>query len=419
LQVPRDSYSCDVFRLLHRELPWWLCVRHRRCVVLSGGVALGSYQGGAFEGLQAQAGLTVGWVAGSSVGALNCAMIAGCSPAKRLDALRSYWLRGSVWNVPTGMASPGGMRHAANWMSVVQARLFGSPRHVQAAGPQLTFSSFYDLTPTVEYLRTVVDFGRLNSGELRITVAATDLETGDLALFDSQRDRIGMDHLLASCGFLPEFAPVEIDGRLLGDGGLAANAPIEPVLDESEASDATIFVVDVFARDGARPRGLEAALQRKNSLMFGNQTFLRLDAYRRLWKSQERTEPLTTVLYLSCRPVEGEAGPEMAFDFSQASANDRWRAGRLDMEEALLRHDAAKGEGAVVTAIRRRQRGDGSDRERKRPPTARRWWPASGEDLRRGKAAPRYSDCCSGLELSSRHILCATECACALAPFFS
>jgi NTE family protein len=324
------------------------------CIVLSGGVALGSYQGGAFEVLQAETGLAVGWVAGSSVGAVNCAMIAGCAPENRLDALRTYWLRGSGWNVPTGMAPPGGMRHAANWMSVLQARLFGSPRHVQAVGPRLTFSSFYDLTPTVDYLRRVVDFGRLNSGELRMTVAATDLESGNMVLFDSQRDRISMDHLLASCGFLPEFAPVEIDGRLLGDGGLAANAPVEPVLDESEGRDSTIFVVDLFARDGVRPRGLEAALERKNALMFANQTFLRLDAYRRLWTRQQRTEPLPTILYLSYRPVEGEAGPEMAFDFSQASARDRWTAGRLDMEEALLRHDAAKAGGEVVTGIRRR-----------------------------------------------------------------
>jgi NTE family protein len=128
----------------------------------------------------------------------------------------------------------------------------------------------------VDYLRRVVDFGRLNSGELRITVAATYIETGDIVLFDSQRDRIGLDHLLVSCGFLPKFAPVEIDGRLLGDGGLAANTPVEPVLDESERSDATIFVVDLFARDGPRPTGLESALERKNGLLFGNPTFVRM-----------------------------------------------------------------------------------------------------------------------------------------------
>ena len=52
------------------------------CLVLSGGVALGSYQGGAFQVLQDETDAAVGWVAGSSVGAVNCAMIAGCRPAQ-------------------------------------------------------------------------------------------------------------------------------------------------------------------------------------------------------------------------------------------------------------------------------------------------------------------------------------------------
>jgi NTE family protein len=322
------------------------------CIVFSGGVALGSYQGGAYEVLQAQPGLTVGWIAGSSAGAINGAMIAGAAPDERLDVLRRYWLEGSGWSLPAAMAA-GGWRHAASWMSALQARVLGSPRHVRTIGPRLGFGAFYDLAPTADYLRKVVDFGRLNSGDMRFTIAATDIETGDVVLFDTQRDRIGLDHLLASCGFLPEFAPVEIGGRLLGDGGLAANAPVEPVLDECEGSDATVFVVDLFARDGPRPRDLASALERKNGLLFGNQTFLRLDAYRRLWKSREPTEPVPTILYLSYRPVAGEAGPEMTFDFSQASAADRWKAGRLDMEDALSRHDRAKADGAVLTAIRR------------------------------------------------------------------
>jgi NTE family protein len=37
---------------------------------------------------------------------------------------------------------------------------------------------------------------------------------------------------LASCDFLPEFAPVELAGRLLGDEWLAVNTPLEPILDE-------------------------------------------------------------------------------------------------------------------------------------------------------------------------------------------
>jgi predicted acylesterase/phospholipase RssA len=38
---------------------------------------------------------------------------------------------------------------------------------------------------------------------------------------------------MASCGFLPEFAPLELDGRLLGDGGLSLNAPFDAILDNA------------------------------------------------------------------------------------------------------------------------------------------------------------------------------------------
>jgi NTE family protein len=52
-------------------------------LVLSGGVALGSYQAGAFEALHDRPG-QVGWIAGSSVGALNGA------PTVRLMQ-RDWW----------------------------------------------------------------------------------------------------------------------------------------------------------------------------------------------------------------------------------------------------------------------------------------------------------------------------------------
>jgi predicted acylesterase/phospholipase RssA len=97
-------------------------------------------------------------------------------------------------------------------------------------------------------------------------------------LFDTARERLTIDHLMASCGMLPEFAPVTIDGRLLGDGGLAANAPFEPIL--ADAGPRLVFVLDLFARDGGRPRSFAAALARKNELMFCNQTLRTLEFWR-------------------------------------------------------------------------------------------------------------------------------------------
>ncbi|MGH6645184.1 MAG: hypothetical protein ACRED3_21060, partial [Bradyrhizobium sp.] len=84
-----------------------------------------------------------------------------------------------------------------------------------------------------------------------------------------------------------------------------------------------------------------------------NQTWARLDAYRRYW-DRLPVESRPPVFYLSYYPVEGEAGPEMPYDFSVASATNRWKAGQLDTEEALARFTRQSGGAGCVTAIRRR-----------------------------------------------------------------
>ncbi len=200
-------------------------------------------------------------------------------------------------------------------MSALQTRLFGSLGRLQALGPRLSFSSFYDLAPTVAFLRRTIDFGRLNGGDIRFTVATVDIESGDVVLFDTGKGhRIEMDHLLASCGFLPEFAPVEIGGRLLGDGGLGVNAPFEPILDEAEGTSAPVFILDLFARDGRRPTGLASALARKNAIVFGNQTWGWLEAYRRY--SGPPADGLASAGFLpELFPSEGRSGSRDAVRF--------------------------------------------------------------------------------------------------------
>ena len=59
-------------------------------LVLQGGGALGSYQGGVYQAL-AEAGLHPDWVAGVSIGAVNSAPIAGNPPERRVEKLREFW----------------------------------------------------------------------------------------------------------------------------------------------------------------------------------------------------------------------------------------------------------------------------------------------------------------------------------------
>ena len=64
----------------------------QRVLVLQGGGALGAYQIGVYQALH-EAGIEPDWVVGTSIGAINAALIAGSEPAHRLDRLEEFWSR--------------------------------------------------------------------------------------------------------------------------------------------------------------------------------------------------------------------------------------------------------------------------------------------------------------------------------------
>jgi NTE family protein len=229
-------------------------------IVFAGGLGLGAYHGGAFEAFASRS-LPLDWVTGSSAGAITAALVAGSPHADRLQNLRSYWRAASG-----SSQGPNISRHPFAWLSAINTRLFGQAGFFHPRLPILAshFGGLYDLGPTRERLARLIDFGRLNSGNPRITICATNVESGDAVLFGSVSARIEMDHILASCGFLPEFAPVQIAGRWLCDGGFSLNAPLDPVLET--AGSLRLYIIDLFARDGKVPDGLEAAAEKRSDL---------------------------------------------------------------------------------------------------------------------------------------------------------
>ena len=62
----------------------------RIAMVLAGGNALGAYQAGVYEALHG-VGISPDWVVGTSVGAINGAIIAGNAPSYRLSRLSDLW----------------------------------------------------------------------------------------------------------------------------------------------------------------------------------------------------------------------------------------------------------------------------------------------------------------------------------------
>jgi NTE family protein len=319
--------------------------------VFAGGLGLASYQAGAYQSFS-EKGLPLDWISGSSAGAVTAALIAGNSNDKRLGSLETFWMMEA--DTPPIMNHPFRQLHA--WGSVARSHIMGSDGFFYPRLPSLDpthFRSMYDLAPMRDRLKLLIDFGRLNGGDIRVTIAATDVETGDPNFFDTKDGPIEMDHLLASCGFLPEFAPVEIGGRMWVDGGLSLNAPFDPILRSDDP--VRLFIVDLFARDGKRPRTLMAAAERKSDLMFGNQTVLRLRdqiELRALRRQLGQIDPqfADQIYLLSYRAGPEEPGSEKSYNFSLDGRATRWRAGRDDMTFALL-SEATEASG--VTIVRR------------------------------------------------------------------
>src|SRR5881392_3880479 len=64
----------------------------RIVLVLQGGGALGAYQAGVYQALH-EHGLVPDWIVGTSIGAVNAALIAGNAPALRIERVKAFWDR--------------------------------------------------------------------------------------------------------------------------------------------------------------------------------------------------------------------------------------------------------------------------------------------------------------------------------------
>jgi len=337
-------------------------------LVLQGGGALGAYQAGVFESLS-KVYREPTWVAGISIGAINAALIAGNSAQDRVGKLRDFWeLVSSALPTPQLVMHPDA-RHGMNEASATQVMLLGVPGFFKPRFPPAPFQprgslaaiSYYDTTPLRETLKRLVDFDRINSGTVRLSVGAVNVRTGNFAYFDSHNHTIDARHIMASGALPPGFAPVEIDGEHYWDGGLVSNTPLQYVLDQPGKRHRAVFQVDLFAATGAMPATLPEVTEREKDIRFSSRTRLNttneLDrqviaqAAQRLmaklppeWHddpdlralSRVRSESAVDVVHLIYRSKHYESQSK-DYEFSRLSMQEHWDAGRADMAHTL--HD--------------------------------------------------------------------------------
>jgi len=345
-------------------------------LVLQGGGALGSYQAGVFEGLDA-AGIMPNWIAGISIGALNTAIIAGNAPEHRLAKLREFW---QIITQPS-FSPPlpdilenawfDGHVHMRKWLTAMQAantlvegqRGFFTPRFpapLPANEMDPLDASYYDTTPLKATLERLCDFDRINDGGIRVSVGAVNVRTGNLEAFDNTERRLRAEHFMASGALPPGFPPVLIDGDYYWDGGVVSNTPLSYVLGAQPRRDTLVFQVDLWSALGPVPNTMIGVASRQKDLQYSSRTRLitdwmeRSQSTRRLVrkllehlpeKEFERTQWYKHAQELACTKrynvihliyaAKEHEGPGKDIQFGPSTMRDHWGSGLTDIRESL------------------------------------------------------------------------------------
>src|SRR3954451_10538832 len=313
-------------------------------LVLAGGNAVGAYLAGAYEQLHEQ-GVRPNWIIGASVGAITGSLLAGNAPEDRIAKLTRFWQEATLPTSRMPLLRGVKSRQIYNGLNVALAMMFGRPNMFRHRFPGLWSAlpwvpndvALYDTAPLRSPLERLVDFDRLNSGEVRFSLPAIDLETGDEVFFDTVRDRIGPEHIMASAAIIPLFPPVEIEGRLFCDPGYTNNMPFDYAFQEPLQRDLHCIAVDLFSLRNYRPKSLDAVLERTGDIVFASATRRSITALKREFSLLQKHEPdgpsarLLHMVYQSARHELASKG----LDFSPSSIRDRWAAGRRDMAAGL------------------------------------------------------------------------------------
>ncbi|RXZ36177.1 patatin-like phospholipase family protein [Oxalobacteraceae bacterium CAVE-383] len=270
-------------------------------LVLQGGGALGAYQAGVYQALH-EHNLTPDWVVGTSIGAINAAIIAGNPRETRLARLREFWDRVGQADAIDMSKVPDISRQLNIWLATMETYTRGvpgffAPRAANpfALGMHVTpeDASFYDTAGLAGTLNELIDFDYLNaSGGMRLTVSAMKVICGSLVNFDSRRRRIGVEHIMASGALPPGFPAVRVDGDLYWDGGMYSNTPLETVLEDEPRRDTICVMVDLWLADGAEPTSLEEVQTRQKDVTFASRSQAHIDSYLRTSKLRSAARAL-------------------------------------------------------------------------------------------------------------------------------
>ncbi|HKR74782.1 MAG TPA: patatin-like phospholipase family protein [Candidatus Nitrosocosmicus sp.] len=278
-------------------------------LVMQGGGSLGAFACGVYKALVKQ-NVRIDIVAGTSIGAVNAAIIVGSKSAHPEQDLENFWLEIAEsnfqlipdmftydWDVQTGS-------YIAKKISAASANaaFFGIPKMFipkwnwwskrskyskyvlkkdqQTSDPR-SWTYLYDHSPLGDTLERYIDYKKLNLAAakeelpsvLRLIITAVDVLTAKPLIFDNTQVEIKTQHILASTGYpIYGFPWVEIDEDLYGwDGSLLSSTPIREVLFVSPRNDKNIIIVENYPKKIDRlPSNMAEVANRYKDILFSD-----------------------------------------------------------------------------------------------------------------------------------------------------
>ncbi len=284
--------------------------RHKRTrslenvLVMQGGGSLGSFACGVFKALVKQK-IRIDIVAGTSIGAVNAAIIAGSKSDQPEKDLEDFWLEVSesnmqiipdIWTYEWDSYNKEYLYKKISSASI-NAAIFGVPKMFVPRW-QMGYSSsrikkmnkgfyfdlenwtyIYDHSPLEKTLEKYIDYKKLNLAAtqeekpnvLRLIMTAVNVMTGKPLVFDNTLTEIKAKHILACSGYpIYGFPWVEIEDNIYGwDGSLLSNTPIREVLFVSPRNDKNIFIVENYSQKIDRlPTNMTEVINRYKDILF-------------------------------------------------------------------------------------------------------------------------------------------------------
>jgi NTE family protein len=274
-------------------------------LVLQGGGSLGAFGCGVFKAL-VNNNIKLDIVAGTSIGSLNAAIIAGSKGDHPEQNLEQFWLEladGNNTNICSGINSanfpfiehlppefPLTLLRAKSILSFYCSAFYGNekvfePRWSLAnyyKDPQYfspdKWTYLYDHSPLIKTLEKYIDYNKLQPNgkpNSRLVITAVNVLTSEPLVFDSTRQQITSKHLLATTAYPSYYFPwIEVEkGVYAWDGSLLSNTPLREVIEASPVKDKRVFLVENYPKHCVNlPDNLLEVQHRARDIMFSDKT---------------------------------------------------------------------------------------------------------------------------------------------------